>query len=294
MTILPMTLADKIKQTFPSEVQFPAKLKIFCDWVDENGYDNIVTDFELHGFSNSMTHYFDNGQKLEKYIAAFGHSGDGGIFAIWQNGNDQKIVHLGSEGNDWFIVANNFVDFLNILAIGYANLANDDLQKPPTETKTDYKFKNWVETTFYLKVPNSAKKLTNRIDKTFTKWLFNSLQPGETFERFDQDNEHNKQFNSIEYRLVVIQVPDNKSKFIGELRKVSTLSISELLKQLNYLPLVVYESSTYFKGQLSLTNFPTLDKDNLIYLTSNYKSEIILEYRNNVRQSEKTDYRQLK
>lgn len=289
-----MALAEKIKETFPKQINFPKELKMFCNWVDKNGYDNILTDFELHGFKNSMTNYFDNGQKLEKYIAKFGHSGDGGIFAIWQNGNNQRIVHLGSEGKDWFIVANNFVDFLNILAIGYANLVDDDLQKPPTQTNAIYDFKNWVEKTFDLKVPNSAKKLTNKTDKTFTQWLFNILQENENFEQFDPESEHNKQTNSIEYRLVVFDVPDNKSKFIGDLRKVSTLSISELLKQLNNLPLVVYESSTYFKGQLSLTNFPTPDKENLIYITNNYKSEVVLEYRDNVRQSEKTDYIKLK
>lgn len=71
------------------------------------------------------------------------------------------------------------------------------------------------------------------------------------------------------------------------------MSISELLKQLNNLPFVVYESSTYFKGQLSIINFSTFDKDKLIFLTENYKNEVILEYRNNVKKSEKTDFKQL-
>jgi hypothetical protein len=288
-----MTLANKIKQTFPTEVRFPIELEMFCNWVDENGYESILTDFELHGFPNSMTNYFENGQKLEKYIGEFGHSGDGGIFAIWQTENDQKVVHLGSEGNNWFIVANNFVEFLKILAIGYPYLADDNLQKPPTESSQNDNFKKWVETTFSLTVPNSAKKLVNKTDKTFTKWLFDNLQPADTFEHFDPDSEHNKQFNSIEYRLVVTNIPGNKSKLIGDLRKVSTMSISELLKQLSNLPLVVYESSTYFKGQLSLTNFPTPNKDNLIFLTENYKDEVVLEYRNSARQSERTDFKRL-
>ncbi|MFC7348324.1 hypothetical protein ACFQO9_16515 [Chryseobacterium zhengzhouense] len=288
-----MTTKDTIKQNFPTEVHFPIELEVLCNWIDENGYDNILTDIKLYGFQDSMTNYFDNGQKLEKYIGAFGHSADGSIFAILQIENNQKVVHLGPKGSNWFIVADNFVEFLKILAIGYPHLTEDDLEKPPIESNPNDKFKKWVETTFNVTIPNSAKKITNKADKTFTKWLFDNLQPDKTFEHFDPESEHNKQFNSIEYRLVVKNVPNNKSKFIGDLRRVSTMSISELLKQLNNLPFVVYESSTYFKGQLSIINFSTFDKDNLIFLTENYKNEVILEYRNNVKKSEKTDFKQL-
>lgn len=286
-----MTLADKIKQTFPTEIHFPIELKLFCDWIEENGYDSIASDFKLHASSNAMIKYFDNGEKLEKHIAAFGHSGDGGIFALWKTDKSQKIVHLGSEGNNWFVVANNFIDFLTILAIGYPNLACDDLQKPPSEHNPNNKFKNWIETTFGLTVPDSAKKLTDKTDRTFTRWLFDILQTGDNFERFDPDSKHNLQFHSIEYRLIATKVPDNKAKFIGDLRKVSALSIAELMKGLNQLPIVVYENATYFNGELSLANFPKNDRDALIYLTENYKNEVTLEYRNNARQSEKEGFK---
>lgn len=288
-----MTLADKIKQTFPNKINFPKELRMFCDWIEENGYDSIVTEFRLRAASNLMTKYFEGGEKLEKHIAAFGHGGDGGIFAIWDAENTQKIVFLGSEGDNWFVVANSVVDFLVILAIGYPNLAHDDLQEPPLGKSPDIKFRNWIEQTFGLTVPDSANNVLNKADKTFTRWLYHTLQPNVDFEHFDPNSKHNLEFHAIEYRLVVSNVPANKSKFIGDLRKVSTMSISELMKGLNNLPMVVYESTTYFNGQLSLTNFPSGDREALIYLTETYKHEVMLQYRNNVRQSEKKEFKLL-
>src|SRR5690606_7686114 len=117
-------------------------------------YDGIATDFRLEAAPYLISTYFENGEKLERYLVAFGHSGDGGIFAIWQIDGEQKIVHLGSEGNNWFVVADSFVGFLAKLAIGHRNLAHDDLQKPPAESSAEAKFKTWVGTAFGLTVPD--------------------------------------------------------------------------------------------------------------------------------------------
>ena len=287
-----MKFVDKIKQAFPTEIDFPIELQLFCEWIEENGYDSIATDFRLEAAPKLISTYFENGEKLERYLAAFGHSGDGGIFAIWQTDGEQKVVHLGSEGNNWFVVADSFVGFLARLAIGYRNLVYDDLQKPPAGTNADAKFKTWVEATFGLTVPDSAKHI-DKTDKTFTRWVFNILQPGVDFEHFDPDSKHNREFHSIEYRLVVSNIPDNKSKFIGDLRKASAMSISELMQGLRNLPVVVYESSTYFNGQLSLKNFPTNDREALLYLTEKYRQEVALQYRKRVRQSEKMEFREM-
>jgi len=36
-----MKLGDKIQQDFPKEIDFPQELKVFCDWVEKYGYNNI-------------------------------------------------------------------------------------------------------------------------------------------------------------------------------------------------------------------------------------------------------------
>ena len=287
-----MNLTDNIKQTFPTEIDFPMELQLLCEWVEENGYDSIATDFRLGAAPNLVSSYFHNGGKLEKHLVAFANSSDGGIFALWRTNEGQKVVHLGSEGNNWFVLADDFADFVATLAIGYSNLAEDDLLNPPVGNGPDAKFKTWVETKFGLRIPDSAKNI-DKTDRAFTRWVFNTLQPGVDFDQFDPDSKHNLEFHSLEYRLLVSKIPENKSKFIGDLRKVSTLSISELMKGLNNLPIVVYEGSTYFNGQLSLKNFPSADKEALIYLTENYKDAVTLEYRKNVKQSEKTGFKEL-
>ena len=113
--------------------------------------------------------------------------------AFWldENGN-QKIVHLGSGSGSALVcvLAENTVDFLRLLAIGYEEIcwSEDFDEPPPTEREEDdptpivlpnAKFKKWVEDTFDTTVPATASEIVKHpsrmgdddSDDEFFRWV---------------------------------------------------------------------------------------------------------------------------
>src|SRR4051812_17483573 len=113
-----ISLKDKVRKGFPEGFPFPAELEQLCDWAEANG-------FPISGYFN----IFDNEDKeaitywmgfntVNDYFGIFGKSPDGSMYALWRDKEHDtyKVVHMGSEGDQRLVLANNFVDFLRLLA----------------------------------------------------------------------------------------------------------------------------------------------------------------------------------
>jgi hypothetical protein len=95
-------------------------------------------------------------------------------------------VHLGSEGDAIYILAENFVDFLRLLAIGYDEIGFADMNKTAEEWNMEVgndqneginpKFREWVEQEFQVKVPQKGNEITNFKDKEFNDWIEKQLK----------------------------------------------------------------------------------------------------------------------
>lgn len=115
--------------------------------------------------------------------------GDGSMAAFWLDDEGaQKIVHLGSGSGSTLVcvLADNAVDFLRLLAIGYDEICWSDVYSaPPNTSESDLfihpntKFREWVEGTFGVSIPNAASEIvkypsemgdSNSLDP-FCRWV---------------------------------------------------------------------------------------------------------------------------
>lgn len=95
-------------------------------------------------------------------------NGDGSRIALWLDDDGaQKIVLMGSNVGcaTMCVLADNPVDFLRLIAIGYDNIDGDDFEKLPNEVDPEYPvhpnfaFRAWVEQTFAVTIPARGSEI---------------------------------------------------------------------------------------------------------------------------------------
>lgn len=151
--------ADLIRRHFPSTIPFPAELAQLCQWHTENG-DPISGDFRLdedeYGF---IARWFGSDedrelQPVEDRFGLFGAGPDGSLYAIWlQDDGRSPIVHMGSEGQKNLVLAANMLDFVRLLAIGYAEIGFSEYYWEPQPEGINPRFQQWVTETFKVTIP---------------------------------------------------------------------------------------------------------------------------------------------
>ncbi len=94
--------------------------------------------------------------------------GEGSMAAFWlADDGSQKIVHLGSGSGSatLCILANEPVDFLRLLAIGYDEICwGDEYFEPPNANREfivgpNLAYRDWVEGTFHVTIPTRAVEI---------------------------------------------------------------------------------------------------------------------------------------
>ena len=172
-----MPLSNEIRSGFPPAISFPPELESLCDWVEQNGYP-ISGYFELSPDNDHVIGLWMGFDNVDDRFGVFGAGPDGSIYAIWKDdAGEQKVVHLGSEGGDLYLLAHSFVDFLRLLAIGYDELGFADMTRPPQDNEgfdaacVNPAFQKWVEETFHVTIPPVGAALFDRDDKTFAAWI---------------------------------------------------------------------------------------------------------------------------
>lgn len=166
--------ASDIKAYFPPQITFPVELAALCEWLGKYGYP-ISGDFELRaGDGNVFKHWFGTDSVSDRF-GMFGAGPDGSIYAIWQcDDGKMPIVHLGSEGQNNFVLANDMLDFMRLLAIGYSEMGFDDLTVPPPPKEVNPAFRNWVTSRFLVNIPALGSAVTlpaQAWNQDFQKWV---------------------------------------------------------------------------------------------------------------------------
>ncbi len=148
----------------------PLELGLLFDWIESNGLfvDNDGgrigflfpederqagwTETERPGGTNiefgaagnaNLHHWFGhNRPEIINRLCVFAQTGaEGSEAAFWIDDNgDQRIVHLGSGSGSVLccVLANNALDFLRLLAIGYDEICwNAEFANPPNSVKTE-------------------------------------------------------------------------------------------------------------------------------------------------------------
>lgn len=114
-------------------------------------------------------------------------NGDGSRIALWlADDGTQKIVLMGSNTGcaTMCVLADDPVDFLRLVAIGYDNIDGEDFAKLPNEVDPEYPvypnhaFRAWVERTFAVTIPargaeivrHAASRLAATSPDPFWQW----------------------------------------------------------------------------------------------------------------------------
>ena len=130
-------------------------------------------------------------EELQQRLCVFAQTGgEGSEAAFWLTDEGElKIIHMGSGSGSMLscVLADNALDFLRLIAIGYDEICwDEDFVYPPNENpdaevmvKPNTKFQNWVTQAFGTRIPKTAlevvKHPANMDDESsedaFFKWI---------------------------------------------------------------------------------------------------------------------------
>lgn len=148
--------ADRIAAEFPPGVTMPDELRRLCDFLDHAGYP-ISGSMRLRPEGAALRHWFGRGSEAWRQLAGFGSGPEGSILALWLHAGPDAtrapVVHLGSEGDNLTVLADNIREFLALFAIGYDELGFNDLERPPKDPATAERFRQWLSATFGIVAP---------------------------------------------------------------------------------------------------------------------------------------------
>lgn len=190
-------LIEQLQHVMPDGMQIPKEIKMLYEYIEDNNlyvdkngyrYGFLYPEDELKaswtekereggthitfypGGTENLKYWFGGGENEEvtQRLCVFAQTGgDGSESAFWISDNGElKIVHMGSGSGSMLscVLADNAVDFLRLLAIGYEEICwDEDFAYPPNERpnaeliiKPNAKFRNWVTQTFDVEIPRTA------------------------------------------------------------------------------------------------------------------------------------------
>jgi hypothetical protein len=164
------TVREKQMDNFAPDMNFPEAWGKCCDWVDDMHFTNwMCAGFENDDTGKNTLTHFINEENIQNRFAAFGHSSDDSIFAVWkQDDGRQPVVFLG-EGGTAKILAESIEDFIDLVAIGYRYVEADDITIEPIyddeETKEHFNnraFRDFYTHTFKKEIATSGAEIKAR------------------------------------------------------------------------------------------------------------------------------------
>jgi hypothetical protein len=137
-------------------------------WTDSGRPGGTNIDFYAEGDAN-LRHWFNkDSDEITSRLCVFCRTGgDGSTGAFWlDDQGQQRIVHLGSGSGSIMVcvLADDPVDFLRLLAIGYDEVCWGGFDGPPnpgeefTVAPNDT-FRDWVRTTFGVTIPAHGSEI---------------------------------------------------------------------------------------------------------------------------------------
>ena len=145
-----------------------------ASWTDEHREGGTIIEFSASGQPFMMDWFGENvegAEEIAQRLCIFAESGgEGSQCALWKADDGSiKVVHLGSGSGSMLtcVLADNFVDFLRLLAIGYDEICwDEEFPYPPNEgveqevfVEPNLAFQQWVVETFNTTIPKTALEI---------------------------------------------------------------------------------------------------------------------------------------
>lgn len=191
------TLQTEIERTLLPGMHVPEPLALLFAWIEDNGYfidrrgqrigllypwEKLKaewtpderpggTDIEFFAKGNTDLKYWFGHETPEvlNRLCVFAKTGaDGSMAAFWlDERGKQRIVHLGSGSGSTLVcvLADDPVDFLRLLAIGYDEICWPSAFTLPPNSKgglfvhPNIEYQNWVTRTFSVSIPKAAAEI---------------------------------------------------------------------------------------------------------------------------------------
>ena len=213
-------MIDQLRNVMPSGMQIPKEIKALYQYIEDNHLyidkngcrygvlfpeDELMASRTEHGSeggtriifypggTENLKYWFASGEheELQQRLCVFAQTGgEGSEAAFWLTDEGElKIIHMGSGSGSMLscVLADNALDFLRLIAIGYDEICwDEDFVYPPNENpdaevmvKPNTKFQNWVTQAFGTRIPKTAlevvKHPANMDDESsedaFFKWI---------------------------------------------------------------------------------------------------------------------------
>ncbi|HEX8232509.1 MAG TPA: hypothetical protein VF559_04070 [Caulobacteraceae bacterium] len=204
------TFADYIASSFPHGLSLPSEIRTMFDWLDKSGFtfseprlgQRYATVYPPHIRQKLMApvlfhlaekNYIPQADPIENQrLALFiTTGGDGSRAGLWLDDNGrQQFVHVGSGSGSTLLctLADDPIDFLRLLAIGYEELCWPEefstpphmiADKPGPPVPPPAHYRHWLETTFHVTIPRTASEIVRTIsemddahsDDAFWQWV---------------------------------------------------------------------------------------------------------------------------
>lgn len=214
-------MIEQLSNVIPSAMWIPKEIEALYQYIEDNQlyidrngcrYGVLFPEDELKasrtehgrgggtriifypGGTENLKYWFGSGEheELQQRLCVFAQTGgEGSEAAFWLTDEGElKIIHMGSGSGSMLscVLADNALDFLRLIAIGYDEICwDEDFSYPPNENpdadtivKPNLKFQNWVTQTFGTQIPRTAlevvKHPANMDDKSSEDAFFNWMQ----------------------------------------------------------------------------------------------------------------------
>lgn len=211
------TLNTQITKTLPVDMHLPEPLVLLFDWIEANGYfvdrpdgqrigllfpestlrsewteterpGGTIIEFAAEGSANLKYWFGHQRPEVLERLYVFAKTGaEGSMAAFWLDPEGhQKIVHLGSGSGSIMVcvLADDPVDFLRLLAIGYDEICwGDDYGEVPSvaefKVHPNLRFRDWVRTSFRVAIPETGLEIVKHPSRmgdaasqdAFNRWV---------------------------------------------------------------------------------------------------------------------------
>jgi hypothetical protein len=177
---------EDIVKGFPSTITPPPELRKLVEWANANEH-KMGGYFELYADDGKCLEYWSQNRYLNNNFAQFGVGPSGAPTGIWRNDDGvEKIVYLYDEEMFGFVVADSFLDWMRILAIGYEDTNhscnqtiqeyNKAMEREDLNEGFNPAFKVWVENEFNTTVPLTGDEVAKREEHSFNNWIIKAIK----------------------------------------------------------------------------------------------------------------------